>query len=125
MAQNSDRVCELCPESHPALYRCADCEQNMCEIGKNGHLRARVSMHHQISALTEVDPFPPSPSQDPLCSEHFRRFEYFDTRCGHLVCVDCMARDHAAHSFQPIPDAAKACRGEMDGLLVKAGSSAI
>eukprot|EP01004_Peranema_trichophorum_P004486 NODE_3406_length_1357_cov_44.590762_g2968_i0.p1 GENE.NODE_3406_length_1357_cov_44.590762_g2968_i0~~NODE_3406_length_1357_cov_44.590762_g2968_i0.p1 ORF type:complete len:113 (+),score=10.84 NODE_3406_length_1357_cov_44.590762_g2968_i0:499-837(+) len=83
--------CDICDENHEAIYRCLQCEQNLCESMVKVHRNMKVSKDHKIISIHELVSFPTSETEIVriLCSEHKEPFKLFDEDCQRLICNLC------------------------------------
>ena len=94
------RQCQLCEDIHLATFHCMDCDEDMCEIMKIGHSKAKVSKHHTIIPIPELKSVITSPSKESSCNVcpiHNDSYRYYDEICQTRICRDCFALTHYGH----------------------------
>ena len=89
--------CEACGEKHPANFCCLDCKENMCKTAAQFHTRNKASRDHQVVSLEELEAKPQLASVSLICQKHNDKFRFFDEKCGHAVCRECVALEHFGH----------------------------
>jgi tripartite motif-containing protein 56 len=87
-------LCEAHDNSHPATWRCADCDDHFCDELAAAHRRARGTKSHQLSQLLSekagelLTPTPQSVTKLPMCTLHNKPFGTYDRTCQRLLCSD-------------------------------------
>ena len=112
---STSSCCQVCIDIHPAIFRCDECEENLCQVAANIHQRGKSTKNHALRPIdTEAatDIITNLMSQlavlSPLitCPEHREEFKYFDEDCKKLLCRDCAIVTHHGHRCSFIKDAA-------------------
>lgn len=90
----------------PAVARCQDCGEPLCEACVTAHRRVRLTRDHRIERYVGSDtPSPPSgpPSCSPpvstslYCEMHREAQRFYCETCGLPACGECGVRDHRGH----------------------------
>ncbi|MFN9959242.1 MAG: B-box zinc finger protein, partial [bacterium] len=118
----SSCCCQVCTDIHPAIFRCDECEENLCQVAANIHQRGKSTKNHVLRPIdTEAATDITEPSNDiitnlmiqlavlsPLiiCPEHREEFKYFDEDCKKLLCRDCAIVTHHGHRCSFMKDTA-------------------
>lgn len=116
-------VCQACAddkEQHAALFRCVECNQDICDTIKRIHANISALRNHQIVSIDGKNPLP----VPMFCPEHNLAYRFFDVDCGRVICADCVVTDHTGHKCQTLSVAASSCRQDMEVLASKATSEA-
>ena len=98
--------CEACGEKHPANFCCLDCKENMCKTAAQFHTRNKASRDHQVVPLEKLEANPQLASVSLICQKHNNKFRFFDEKCGHAVCRECVTLEHLVHLCLPLAEAA-------------------
>lgn len=115
--------CKLCEEPHTAVYRCIDCDDDMCEIAMKFHAKAKTSRDHKVVPLNGESGEVSTNCEDlewqrllqlSICRNHNDEFKYYDQDCRQLICRDCFALNHNGHSCISIKEAATAFQALLD-----------
>eukprot|EP00808_Paulinella_micropora_P029215 g48464.t1 len=123
--QPEAHLCEICGgEQHPAVSRCLECQESMCQIAADFHLRHKLSRDHRLVTLAELKSHPQLAAISVLCLEHKDPFRYFDQDCGQLICRDCFALKHHGHKCQSIVEAAAHCREGLRTIVEQTNATA-
>ena len=96
--------CEACGEKHPANFCCLDCKENMCKTAAQIHIRNKASRDHQDVSLEELEAKPQLASVSLICQKHNDKFWFFDEKCGHAVCRECVALERFGHLCLPLAE---------------------
>ena len=54
-----------------------------------------------------------------ICQKHNDKFRFFDEKCGHAVCRECVALEHFGHLCLPLAEAASEYGKEVKDLIKK------
>jgi len=46
--------CQLCDETHNAVARCLDCQENLCEFMAQAHTKSKATCQHRVQSLLEL-----------------------------------------------------------------------
>ena len=98
--------CEACGEKHPANFCCLDCKENMCKTAAQIHTRNKASRDHQVVSLEELEAKPQLASVSLICQKHNDKFWFFDEKCGHAVCRECVTLENLGHLCLPLAEGA-------------------
>ena len=85
---------------------CLDCKENICKTAAQFHTRNKGSHDHQVVSLEELEANPQLTSVSFICQKHNDKFWFFDEKCGHAVCRECIALEHYGHLCLPLAEAA-------------------
>ena len=88
---------EACDEKHPANFSCFDFKENMCKTAAEFHTHNKASCDHWVVTLEELEANPQLTSASLICQKHNYKFCFFDEKCGHAVCRECVALEHFGH----------------------------
>ena len=111
--------CEACGEKHPANFCCLDCKENMCKTAAQFHTRNKASRDHRVVSREELEANPQLTSASLICQKHNDKFRFFDEKCGHAVCRECVALEHFGHLCLPLAEAASEYGKEVKDLIKK------
>ena len=54
-----------------------------------------------------------------ICQKHNDKFRFFDEKCGHAVCRECVALEHFGHLCLPLAEATSEYGNEVKDLIKK------
>eukprot|EP00808_Paulinella_micropora_P010258 g13141.t1 len=109
--QPEAHLCEICGvEQHPAVSRCLECQESMCQIAADFHLRHKLSRDHRLVTLAELKSNP--------------QLAGLSLDCGQLICRDCFALKHHGHKCQSIVKAAAHCREGLRTIVEQTNATA-
>ena len=54
-----------------------------------------------------------------ICQKHNDKFRFFDEKCGHAVCRECVALEHFGHLCLPLAEAASEYGKEVKDVIKK------
>ena len=74
-------MCQVCQQT-PALFKCKDCPQLLCEICKTRHGDIHEFKDHSVFDL---------------CQKHQEGITHLCKQCVHPLCMRCMLLDHTEH----------------------------
>lgn len=120
-------TCSLCPllsqdARQPAVARCLDCADNLCQACASGHRCSRLTHAHCIVdmegyLLGEYDE-QIRERQASCCQEHAgEALRFFCTPCASALCRECRLGPHLQHPCLPLSEAAEGRRPVIVGLL--------
>ena len=92
----------------------------MCKTAAQFHTRNKASRDHQVVSLEELEAKPQLASVSPICQKHNDKFRFFDEKCGHAVCRECVALEHFGHLCLPLAEAASEYGKEVKDVTKKA-----
>ena len=78
----------------------------MCKTAAQFHTRNKASRDHQVVSHEELEANPQLTSASLICQKHNDKFRFFDEKCGHAVCRECVALEHFGHLCLPLAEAA-------------------
>ena len=100
----SEAVCEMCSGAKAEAF-CRQCTYFICSDCVRSHSKMKVFASHNVVTLQELKEggakeialkeAPPS-----MCKVHDEPLKIFCFDCNHLICRDCIIRDHAGHAFE-------------------------
>ncbi|XP_071787058.1 E3 ubiquitin-protein ligase TRIM56-like isoform X3 [Asterias amurensis] len=123
--QRSRITCELCVERKQAIFRCSDCNENLCQECHASHKRMRKTNAHEVVTIddlwsgkaTYVSRYR---KEIPKCKKHDQQdLILYCATCSTLICIACAAVDHRAHIVRDIPDASTEFEEIISHLLKK------
>ena len=99
-----EAVCEMCSRAKAEAF-CRQCTDFICNSCVGLHQTLKVFAGHKVVTLQELKEggakeislkeAPPS-----MCKDHDEQLKIYCFDCSHLICRDCIVRDHAAHKFE-------------------------
>ncbi|XP_062993558.1 E3 ubiquitin-protein ligase TRIM56 [Elgaria multicarinata webbii] len=123
----SEPTCSLCPlvgkgAAQPAVSRCLDCADDLCQACAGGHRCSRLTHAHRVVGLEgylsgehdeEV-----RERQASRCKAHVgEELRFFCTPCATALCRECRLGPHLQHPCLSLAEAAEARRPVIVGLL--------
>ena len=85
--------CENCEENQPAVGKCVDCNEYLCDLHLKGHKASKKTKNHQIEEIevsTSLLMFLSS-----KCSFHPQQeLDYYCQSCNQLICSECGLMNH-------------------------------
>ena len=114
-SSSSSSCCQVCADIHSAIFRCDECEENLCQVAANIHQRGKSTKNHvlkRIDTQTANDIITDLISQlavpSPLitCPQHREEFKYFDEDRKKLLCRYCAIITRHGHRCSFMKDAA-------------------
>ncbi|XP_060112447.1 E3 ubiquitin-protein ligase TRIM56 [Heteronotia binoei] len=120
-------LCSLCPllsqeTSQPAVSRCLDCADDLCQACANGHRCSRLTHSHCVvdleGYLSGEHDEEVRRRQASRCQEHRGEvLRFFCTPCATPLCGECRLGPHLEHPCLSLPEAAEARCPIIVGLL--------
>ncbi|XP_075764096.1 E3 ubiquitin-protein ligase TRIM56 [Pelodiscus sinensis] len=120
-------ACALCPligqqGSHPAVSRCLDCADNLCQACAAGHRCSRLTHTHQLVSLQG---FLSGQHDEEIrqrravrCQEHpGEELRFLCQPCASPICRECRLGPHLEHPCHTLEEAAEARRPLVAELL--------
>ena len=99
-----EAVCEMCSRAKAVAF-CRQCTDFICSDCARMHGVMKVFAGHKVVTLQELkeggakaislNKAPPS-----MCKDHNEQLKIYCFDCNHLICRDCIIRDHAGHKFE-------------------------
>ncbi|XP_034992498.1 E3 ubiquitin-protein ligase TRIM56-like [Zootoca vivipara] len=126
-AGKAQPTCSLCPligqeASRPAVSRCLDCADDMCQDCASGHRCSRLTHLHLVVAMEDYLSGEHDEEirkrQALRCKEHAgEELRFFCTPCAAVLCRECRLGAHLQHPCLSLPEAAQARRPVIVELL--------
>ncbi|XP_053218107.1 E3 ubiquitin-protein ligase TRIM56-like [Podarcis raffonei] len=123
----AEPTCSLCPligqeTSWPAVSRCLDCADDMCQDCASGHRCSRLTHLHRVVAMKDYLSGEHDEEirkrQALQCKEHTgEELRFFCTPCAVVLCRECRLGAHLQHPCLPLAEAAQARRPVIVELL--------
>ncbi|XP_067410093.1 E3 ubiquitin-protein ligase TRIM56 [Emydura macquarii macquarii] len=123
----ADLTCALCPllgqeGGHPAVSRCLDCADNLCQACATGHRCSRLTHAHR---LVSVQGYLSGQHDEEIrrrqavqCQEHpGEELRFLCQPCASPICRECRLGAHLEHPCQTLAEAAEARRPLVAELL--------
>jgi hypothetical protein len=126
---SSTYYCQVCSDIHTAIFRCDECEENLCQVAASFHQKGKSTKNHALKAIESP------PANDIIsnlmgqlsilspmitCPQHKEEFKYFDEDCKKLICRDCVVVSHHGHRCSFIKDAATSHRALLESSVQEA-----
>ncbi|KAK2715470.1 hypothetical protein QYM36_010177, partial [Artemia franciscana] len=127
-ANGSSILCTSCKAKEPAVGRCEDCSNFLCNNCFTAHKYMRVLENHRILTLEELQAsgqVSPPPKYFPCPRHTDKSIEYFCLPCQEACCFQCLNRVHSGpdHKCDSAQVASSRFRTEIPLLGIKAKSS--
>ena len=112
-------LCSNCELGEPAVSRCWNCSEFLCDQCMEAHKITRVTKQHKIFEIE---------NEENLLNENIRQLlghsvvcscfgkeevKYFCATCDEAVCGDCIIAKHKEHRFGSLRDLVGKHRGEV------------
>ena len=99
----SEAYCEMCSGAKAEVF-CRQCTYFICSDCVRSHSKMKVFTGHNVVTLQELKGggakvIPLKETPPPVCKVHDEPLKIFCFDCNHLICRDCIIRDHAGHAF--------------------------
>ena len=100
----SEAVCEMCSGAKAEAF-CRQCTYFICSDCVRSHSKMKVFAGHNVVTLQELKEggakvIPLKEAPPSMCKDHDEPLKLFCFDCNHLICRDCIIRDHAGHKFE-------------------------
>ena len=100
----SEAVCEMCSGAKAEAF-CRQCTYFICSDCVKSHSKMKVFAGHKVVTLQELKEggakeIPLKEAPPSMCKVHDEQLKIFCFDCNHLICRDCVIRDHAGHKFE-------------------------
>ncbi|XP_061445966.1 E3 ubiquitin-protein ligase TRIM56 [Rhineura floridana] len=126
-AGKAEPTCSLCPligqeANRPAVSRCLDCADDMCQVCAGGHRCSRLTHSHHVVGMGgylsgEYDE-EIRKRQALQCKEHVgEELRFFCTPCAAVLCRECRLGPHLQHPCLSLAQAAERHRPIIVDLL--------
>ena len=99
-----EAMCEMCSEAKAEAF-CRQCTDFICNDCVKSHRKLKVFASHKVVTLQELKKggakvIPLKETPPPMCKDHNEKLKIYCFDCNHLICRDCVIRDHAGHCFE-------------------------
>ena len=91
----SEAVCEMCSGAKAEAF-CRQCTYFICRDCVRSHSKMKVFAGHNVVTLQELK----EGGAKVIPQDHDELLKIFCFECNHLICRDCIIRDHAGHVFE-------------------------
>ena len=100
----SEALCEMCSGAKAEAF-CRQCTYFICSDCVKSHSKMKVFAGHKVVTLQELKEggakeIPLKEAPPSMCKDHDEQLKIFCFDCNHLICRDCIIRDHAGHTFE-------------------------
>ena len=117
----SEAVCEMCSGTKAEAF-CRQCTYFICSDCVRSHSKMKVFAGHDVVTLQELKEggakvIPLKEAPPPVCKDHDEQLKIFCFDCNHLICRDCIIRDHAGHKFEFVKKSAPQYKKTVKGSL--------
>ena len=117
----SEAVCEMCSGAKAEAF-CRQCTYFICSDCVRSHSKMKVFAGHDVVTLQELKEggakeIPLKEAPPPVCKDHDEQLKIFCFDCNHLICRDCIIRDHAGHKFEFVKKSAPQYKKTVKGSL--------
>ncbi|XP_038059085.1 E3 ubiquitin-protein ligase TRIM56-like [Patiria miniata] len=125
--QGSRIRCQACDGKSPAMSRCMDCDQFLCQECRETH-ESLAATAHNIYSLAQFESGEIAYKSKlrehiPNCSKHLdQKLEVYCDTCNQLLCRRCSVTDHSghAHSLKGLPEASDKCKQIVAEMVARA-----
>ena len=99
-----EAICELCSGAKVEAF-CRQCAEFICSDCVRSHRKMKTFATHKVVTLQELKEggakgIPLKEAPPPMCKDHDEQLKIYCFDCNHLICRDCIIRDHAGHKFE-------------------------
>ena len=99
-----EAMCELCSGAKVEAF-CRQCAEFICSDCVRSHTRMKTFATHKVVTLQELKEggakgIPLKQAPPPMCKDHDEQLKIYCFDCNHLICRDCIIRDHAGHKSE-------------------------
>ncbi|KAL3878454.1 hypothetical protein ACJMK2_030803 [Sinanodonta woodiana] len=116
-------LCETCTENNPALRKCVQCRQMLCQNCSDIHQKMRISSNHNMESLSQQDVRFQRANKVQFCLKHPKESLVFLCRqCNLPLCLHCKLSTHEGHVTEGLKDAADPIREHLSKLIQKCKS---
>ena len=115
----ADKFCESGLDSQPAVARCVECQDYLCQSCVNMHRRLKKSSGHKIVSLSLVEGNDSYTilEQKRYCSDHKgEELKLYCRTCQEVICRDCAIVTHKQHDYTFIKDVKEELTKKMESL---------
>lgn len=115
-------VCGLRKKKNPAMFKCLDCEDFLCDTCGTAHSSTRMTIDHDVMSLDELAR---GTHDDTIkekrmmyCQAHEKDIlDYYCKNCNILVCRECRLDFHFDHISLPVTEVDDAKRGKITEVI--------
>ena len=109
--------CDICETTEPAINRCVECRQNMCQRCSRNHLKIKSTRHHHLANMTDPEGRVYLTSKA-FCTKHqSEEITFFCIQCQQSICLKCRLTIHENHLTEDLSDSASKTRQLLKGAL--------
>ena len=115
----ADKFCESGLDSQPAVARCVECQDYLCQSCVDMHRRLKKSSGHKIVSLSLVEGNDSYTilEQKRYCSDHKgEELKLYCRTCQEVICRDCAIVTHKQHDYTFIKDVKEELTKKMESL---------
>ena len=99
-----EALCEMCSRAKAVAF-CRQCTDFICNDCARMHGVMKVFTGHKVVTLQELKEggakaIPLKEAPPSMCKDHDEQLKIYCFDCNHLICRDCIIRDHAGHMFE-------------------------
>ena len=99
-----EAICELCSGAKVEAF-CRQCAEFICSDCVRSHRKMKTFAGHKVVTLQELKEggakaIPLKEAPPSICKDHDEQLKIYCFDCNHLICRDCIIRDHAGHKFE-------------------------
>ena len=99
-----EAMCELCSGAKVEAF-CRQCAEFICSDCVRSHRKMKTFATHRVVTLQELKEggakgIPLKEAPPSMCKDHDEQLKIYCFDCNHLICRDCIIRDHAGHKFE-------------------------
>ena len=99
-----EAMCEVCSRAKVEAF-CRQCAEFICSDCVTSHRRMKMFSTHKVVTLQELKEggakaIPLKEAPPSMCKDHDEQLKIYCFDCNHLICRDCIIRDHAGHKFE-------------------------
>ena len=134
MQSEEKMSCDQCvdPSSGPAVSFCINCSDFLCKACAKHHKTWRKTLSHDVQPIgsfqsgsnVATKPLDTIPHKLMNCQLHEdETLKFYCKTCGTLICRDCMAIEHAGHTYDRIEKLAEKEKSQLVFLLGNADSA--
>lgn len=121
-----DKPCDPClllGEKRKAISWCITCSEALCDTCKKCHVTNKMSRHHTLAAIEDIDKFLIWATSDQFCEEHTnKKLELFCVDHDQVCCLTCKTTSHkTCHRILGLEEAVQDFQesSEMDQICTK------
>ena len=117
-----EAMCEVCSRAKVEAF-CRQCAEFICSDCVTSHRRMKMFATHKVVTLQELKEggakaIPLKEAPPSMCKDHDEQLKIYCFDCNHLICRDCIIRDHAGHKFEFVKKSAPQCKKTVKESLV-------